>query len=157
MTTPTTKTPSTSPAHTSEDSQPSTLNPASPVALFPQSVSAQIEQPHLLTGKPTLHGPPPPGLERRFAPAPAGQVPEWCKLPSPRERCPFTGASRSWILDQEKLGRIRLVRVRQPGRMRGACFVFVPSLLALLRGELEKQTATPEAQAATRDGKEGAR
>ena len=41
--------------------------------------------------------------------------------------------------------------------MRGACFVFVPSLLALLRGELEKQTATPEAQAATRDGKEGAR
>jgi hypothetical protein len=91
-----------------------------------------------LTGLPTLHGPPPPGLERRFTPAPAGQVPEWAKLPSPRERCPICGASRSWLLDQEKLGRIKIVRVRQPGRIRGACFVWVPSLLSLLRGELEK-------------------
>lgn len=135
----------TSPARTSEDSQTSTL-------------TAALAAP--LTGLPTLHGSPPPGLERRFTPAPAGQVPEWCKLPSPRERCPFTGASRSWILDQEKLGRIQLVRVRQPGRLRGACFVFVPSLLALLRGELEKQTATagtPEAKTAAEGGKDGAR
>ena len=115
--------PPTSPAHLTQDSPTATLN---------HTLAAP------LTGLPTLHGLPPPGMERRFASAPAGQVPEWCKLPSPRERCPFTGASRSWILDQEKLGRIRLVRVRQPGRMRGACFVYVPSLLALLRGELEK-------------------
>lgn len=132
-------------AHQSEGPNTATLNPT-------------LAAP--LTGLPTLHGSPPPGLERRFTPAPVGQVPEWCKLPSPRERCPFTGASRSWILDQEKLGRIRLVRVRQPGRLRGACFVFVPSLLALLRGELEKQTATaamPEAQDASKGGKEDAR
>ena len=134
----------TSPARTSEDSSTATLNPT-------------LAAP--LTGLPTFHGPPPPGMERRFAPAPVGQVPEWAKLPAPREKCPFTGASRSWLLDQEALGRIKIVRVRQPGRMRGACFVFVPSLLALLRGELEKQTATavtPEAKMAAEGGKDGA-
>jgi hypothetical protein len=36
----------------------------------------------------------------------------------------------------EKAGRVKVVRVRQPGKMRGACFVYVPSLMALLRGEL---------------------
>ena len=115
--------PQTDPARTLEGPNTSTLNP-------------ELVAP--LTGLPTLHGPPPPGMERRFGPATAGQVPEWAKLPAPREKCPFTGASRSWLLDQEKLGRIKIVRVRQPGRMRGACFVYVPSLLALLRSELEK-------------------
>jgi hypothetical protein len=95
-------------------------------------------------------------MERRFASTPAGATPEWCKLPSPRERCPITGASRSWILDQEELGRVKIARVRQPGRLRGACFVYVPSLLALLRGELDRQTMTPAAQAAAEGGKESA-
>lgn len=113
----------TDPAHQSEGSITATLNP---------TVAAP------LTGLPTLHGSPPPGMDRRFAPTPPGAMPEWCKLPAPRERCPITGASRSWILDQEALGRVKIARVRQPGRMRGACFVYVPSLLALLRGELEK-------------------
>lgn len=125
-------------AHQTEGPTTATLNPA-------------LASP--LTGLPTLHGPPPPGMERRFAPAQAGVTPEWCKLPSPRERCPFTGASRSWILDMEQQGRVKIVRVRQPGRMRGACFVFVPSLLALLRGELEKQTATPSMSKVTPDTK----
>jgi hypothetical protein len=98
-------------------------------------------------------------MERRFAPTPPGVFPEWVKLPAPRERCPISGASRSWLLDMERHGRIKIARVRQPGRMRGACFVFVPSLLALLRGELEKQTATagtPEAKTAAEGGKDGA-
>lgn len=118
--------PQPDPVRTLEGPNTSTLNPALAASL---------------TGLPTLHGPPPSGLERRFTPAPAGQVPEWARLPAPREKCPFTGASRSWLLDQEALGRIKIVRVRQPGRMRGACFVYVPSLLALLRGELEKGEA----------------
>lgn len=138
MKTPTTKTPPTSPAPSTEDSPTATLNLA-------------LAAP--LTGLPTLHGAPPPGMERRFAPVPSGQVPEWCKLPTPRERCPITGASRSWILDQEQLGRVKIARVRQPGRMRGACFVYVPSLLALLRGELDKQTpTTPAPEAAAKGG-----
>jgi hypothetical protein len=105
----------------------------------PANPALTTEGSQVLTGRPTLLGEPPPGLASRFATAPPGTVPEWAKLPSPRERCPFSGASRSWLLDQERLGRIKIVRVRQPGRMRGACFVYVPSLLALLRGELEKQ------------------
>jgi hypothetical protein len=91
----------------------------------------------MLTGKPTLLGRAPPGFESRFAPVLSGQLPEFSKLPSPRERCPLTGASRSWILDMEQAGRVKIVRIRQPGKMRGACFIYVPSLMALLRAELD--------------------
>lgn len=106
----------------------------------------------ILTGKPTLLGHAPAGIESRFSPALAGQLPEFCKLPSPRERCPLTGASRSWILDMEKAGRVKVVRVRQPGKMRGACFVYVPSLLALLRGEMEQQATAQSGDAAKEEG-----
>jgi hypothetical protein len=48
---------------------------------------------------------------------------------------------------------VKIARVRQPGRLRGACFVYVPSLLALLRGELDRQTqATPSPEATTKGG-----
>jgi hypothetical protein len=93
----------------------------------------------ILAGKPTLLGQAPKGLESRFTPVPSGQLPEFSKLPSPRERDPLTGASRSWILDMERAGRVKIVRIRQPGKMRGACFVYVPSLLALLRDEMNKE------------------
>lgn len=93
----------------------------------------------ILTGTPTVHGQVPRGLERRFLPVAPGQIPEFSKLPSPRERCPFSGASRSWLIDQDKAGNIKLVRVRQPGKVRGAVFVHVPSLLAFLRSQMEVQ------------------
>ena len=93
----------------------------------------------IVTGKPSLHGPAPRGLERRFVSATPGVMPEFCKLPSPKERCPFTGASRSWLIDQAEAGHIKLVRVRQPGKMRGAVFVHVPTLLAFLRRQMEEQ------------------
>ena len=92
---------------------------------------------NLQSGKPTLLGQAPPGLATCFAPVPPGFLPEFSKLPPPRGRCQLTGASRSWLLDMEKLGRVKIVRVRQPGKMRGACFVYVPSLMALLRAGLE--------------------
>src|SRR5262245_57748753 len=59
----------------------------------------------VLTGKPTLHGDPPAGLKPQFAPAVPGQIPEFSRLPSPRERCPYTGASRSWLIDQANEGK----------------------------------------------------
>ena len=110
--------------------------PNPPLILEDSQKIKQIAE-QILTGKPTLFGQAPAGLNARFTAVPPGQLPEFCKLPSPGERCPLTGASRSWILDMEKLGKVKVVRVRQPGKMRGACFVYVPSLLALLRGELE--------------------
>jgi len=94
----------------------------------------------LLIGKPTLHGHAPPGLERHFVTVAAGQLPEFCKLPAPRERCPFTGASRSWLIDQAEAGNIKLVRVRQPGKLRGAVFIHVPTLLNFLRRQMEDQS-----------------
>lgn len=90
------------------------------------------------TGKPSLLGQAPAGLEMRFSTAPSGQLPEFYKLPSPHARCPYTGASRSWLLDMEKRGLVKIVRVRRPGKMRGACFVFLPSVLGLLRSALDK-------------------
>jgi hypothetical protein len=111
----------------------------SPQQETPAPTSEGFPQFHV--GTPTIIGDVPPSFAGRFVAAPPGQMPEWAKLPSPRERCPITGASRSWLLDQEKAGRIKIVRIRQPGRMRGACFVYLPSLLTLLRGELEKQGA----------------
>lgn len=102
----------------------------------PTNPAQELEGSQLLTGKPTLLGQAPAGLEGRFSPVAPGQLPEFAKLPPPRGRCPITGASRSWILDMEKAGRVKVIRVRQPGKMRGACFLYVPSLIALLRGEM---------------------
>lgn len=88
---------------------------------------------------PTIAGAPPPGLEKLFRAAPAPVLPEITKLPAPRGRCIITGASRSWLLeanDRAKLeGRGFVFRVRQPGRMRGACFLNVRRLLEFMRAE----------------------
>ena len=113
------------------------LSPNNSNAPQPTNPALKIEDSSFLTGKPTLLGQAPAGMESRFSPVPSGQLPEFMKLPPPRGRCPLTGASRSWLLDQEKLGKVKIVRVRQPGKMRGAAFLYVPSLLALLRSELE--------------------
>ena len=108
--------------------------------LPPTTKTPQQDGPaQLLEGHPTFHGQPPAWARTRFTPALPGTVPEFAKLPAPRERCPFSGASRSWLIDQDKAGNIRLVRVRQPGRTRGAVFVHVPSLLDFLRREMAAQ------------------
>lgn len=73
------------------------------------------------------------------SPLPASPTPEFTKLPGPRKRCPFTGASRTWLLDHAKAGNIRVVRVCQPGRTRGAIFVYLPSVLDFLRREMAAQ------------------
>jgi hypothetical protein len=102
------------------------------------NVAPQQDGPaQLLEGRPTFHGTPPAWVGNRFTPAQPGQTPEFAKLPSPKERCSFTGASRSWLIDQGKAGNIKLVRVRQPGKLRGAVFVHVPSLLNFLRKQME--------------------
>ena len=113
--------------------------------LSPTTKTPQQDGPaQLLEGHPTFHGQPPAWAQSRFTPAPPGAVPEFCKLPAPRERCPFSGASRSWLIDQAAAGNIRLVRVRQPGKIRGAVFVHVPSLLDFLRREMEQQNGAAQ-------------
>ena len=88
----------------------------------------------LASGLPTLAGPVPPGLQERFQSVPGPDRPEFVKLPSARGRCPFTGASRTWLLENggpEAGGFI--VRIRQRGKTRGAVFVDVDKLLAYIR------------------------
>ena len=114
--------PSSPAHHQSEGSQVSTLNPT-------------LAAP--LTGLPTLHGPPPRGFERFFGEAPPGHVPEFAPLPAPRQRCPYSGGSRSWLIEHGEAGHFALVRVRQVGKLRGKVLMHVPSLLAWLRGQME--------------------
>ena len=114
--------PQTDPARTLEGPNTSTLNP-------------ELVAP--LTGLPTLHGPPPRGCERFFGEAPPGHVPEFAPLPAPRQRCPYSGGSRSWLIEHGEAGHFALVRVRQVGKLRGKVLMHVPSLLAWLRGQME--------------------
>ena len=100
----------------------------------------------LVTGRPTLAGPIPPAFASRFQPSEAGLLPEFCKLPRPRERCPYTGASRTWLLEHGDAGHFKLVRIRKAGSVRGAIFVHLPSLLAFIRGAMEKQSTGGGAQ-----------
>jgi hypothetical protein len=97
-----------------------------------------------LTGRPTCAGPIPPAFARVFQPAEGKSLPEFGKLPRPRERCGYTGASRTWLLEHGEAGHFKLVRIRKPGSTRGAIFIHLPSLLAFIRGEMEKQTKTKE-------------
>lgn len=84
----------------------------------------------------------PPKLTRYFHSIPISGQPEYSRLPRPRERCPISGASRTWLIEHDAMGHF-LFRVRLPGKMRGTVFVNVTKLLAYLR-QMETK-ANPEA------------
>jgi hypothetical protein len=109
----------------------------------PTNPALKIED-SLLTGKATLLGGPPRGMEQFFALPPSGQLPEFAPLPAPKERCPISGGSRSWLIEHGEAGDFKLLRVRQKGKLRGKVLMHVPSLLAWLRREMETQTTQPK-------------
>jgi hypothetical protein len=117
------------------------MKTTSPMTGNQQSEAAPGGTVELHTGRPTCAGPIPPAFARVFQPAEGKSLPEFCKLPRPRERCTYTGASRTWLLEHGEAGHFKLARIRKPGSVRGAIFVHLPSLLAFIRGEMEKQTA----------------
>lgn len=104
----------------------------------------KIEDSQLLTSKPTWLGSPPRELEGSFVAAAFGQMPEFAPLPAPKERCPITGGSRTWLLEHGEAGDFRILRVRKKGKMRGKVLMHVPSLLAWLRTEMERQATEPK-------------
>lgn len=76
--------------------------------------------------------------------ATSANIVEFASLPKVRERCPISGASRSWLIETNAwLPRHQqfLVRVRRSGCLRGKVFVSVPKLSAFIRdvqsGEVE--------------------
>jgi hypothetical protein len=120
------------------------MKTTSPMTGNQQIEAAPGETAELHTGRPTCAEPIPPAFARVFQPAEGKSLPEFCKLPRPCERCAYTGASRTWLLEHGELKHFKLVRIRKPGSVRGAVFVHVPSLLAFIRGEMVNQTPQGE-------------
>jgi hypothetical protein len=80
----------------------------------------------------------PPKLKSKLAPHFGPGMPEFVRLPRPKEREELTGATRSWLLDFDRslpTSRRFIVRVRLRGKQRGVCFLDVAKYLAALHAE----------------------
>ena len=64
-------------------------------------------------------------------------IPEFVEVPRPGQVCPWSGLRRGMIFQLIRQGRIRSVCLRQPGRLRGKRLVHLPSVLELLRRNME--------------------
>ncbi len=72
--------------------------------------------------------------------------PRWVRIPT-RGRCPETGFTRPAIYDLINAGKIKTACIRKPGTVRGQRFVYLPSLLALLDREAEREARRIEREA----------
>jgi hypothetical protein len=108
------------------------------------SLHTALVEAGLVRERPTCAGPIPLAFARVFQLPEGKTLPEFCKLPRPRERCAYTGASRTWLIEHGEAGHFKLARIRKAGSVRGAIFIHLPSLLAFIRGEMEKQTTRKE-------------
>jgi len=92
----------------------------------------------ILTGQvPTVAGAVPAHFGHRSEVATAGNVAEFSRLPRAGERCPVSGASRSWLIETDASlppAQRFLVRVRRRGCLRGTVFVSIPRLSSFIRG-----------------------
>jgi hypothetical protein len=94
---------------------------------------------NLETGRPSLSGNIPKGLENRFTPASLESA-EWGRLPRAREKCPVSQLSRSGLIDLANAVPGLLVRVRRPGCIRGCVLVSLPVLRSYLQGLQSEQS-----------------
>ena len=62
----------------------------------------------------------------------ASAKPEFFRLPKAGEMDPFFGLKRSWYYAAEKRGQIRLVRLRDRGRLRGVTLIAYDQLATLI-------------------------
>jgi len=89
-------------------------------------------------GLPTASGNIPPNLKSKMLPHLGPGIPEFARLPKPKEREELTGATRSWLLDFDRSlppAMRFIVRVRLRGKQRGVCFLDIAKYLAALRAE----------------------
>jgi hypothetical protein len=85
---------------------------------------------------PTVAGAIPPTLADQLRSVSYTTLPELARLPRPRERCHITGASRSWLIEQNNAMPSQerfLFSVRKRGKMRGAVFINVAKLVAFMQ------------------------
>ena len=73
---------------------------------------------------------------------------EWIRLPRPGSRCPYTGLSRSTLMElcipREGTAPVKSAVIRKPGAIRGIRLVHYASLLAHLDGLVGCSTSTPK-------------
>ena len=72
--------------------------------------------------------------------------PEWTRLPKSRQRCPYTGISRS-AMNELILGNspaVESIVLRKPGKIRGVRLVRVRSLFLHLEGLAREQRDAPD-------------
>ncbi len=96
-------------------------------------------------GLPTAVGAIPPTLAAHFQAVSAPALPEIARLPRPGERDPICSASRSWLIDLN--GKLPpkdrfLFSLRARNTTRGAVFINVQKLLAIMRRAEEAESAT---------------
>jgi len=72
-----------------------------------------------------------------FTPPPATLVqlphPETYRLPRSGERDPYHGLTRSYYYEAEKLGQLKLIRLRKKGNVRGVTLVPYQAVAELIR------------------------
>ncbi len=76
---------------------------------------------------------------------------EFLSLPRPRERCRFTGLSRTTLCELLARGEIRGVTIRRPGAVRGKRLIVKSSLSDYLHG-LARAEAKNSASESAQDG-----
>jgi hypothetical protein len=103
------------------------------------STAAKGGLPGIQTGRPSIAGNVPQGMQGRFEPVPIAEA-EFIRLCSAKSRCRYTGLSRSGLVSAAKAAGA-FISVRLPGKVRGAVLIDKAKLTAFLRGEAGKEGA----------------
>jgi hypothetical protein len=97
--------------------------------------------PGIKTGRPSIAGNLPYGMQERFDPAPIAEA-EFLRLPPAKGRCRFTGLSRSGLVAVAKAAGA-FISVRLPGRVRGAVCIDKAKLADYLRRAAQNEEVEP--------------
>lgn len=84
----------------------------------------------VITNAPTVAG----NLPQGWVPAASISEAEFLGLPRPRERCRFSGLSRTTLCEMLARGDIKGITVRRPGAVRGRRLIVKQSLSDFLHG-----------------------
>ena len=98
--------------------------------------ASQHNPPPAETQLATAVGAVPPFLAQQLQSVAPPSIPEFARLPRPRERDPITGSSRTWLLETDAglpPNKRFLFRVRQRGKIRGVVMINTAKLLAFFK------------------------
>ena len=114
----------------------------SPKYQQPKTSTAKGGPVDFLSSLPTVAGSLPHGMAHKFEAVPLHDA-ECLRLPPPKGRCRLTGLSRSGLIETAEAAKA-VVRVRLPGKTRGAVLVDRGRLVAFLHGLAGQSGANSE-------------